>query len=146
MSFLDVVATVSIGLMIGTEFAVSVFVNPVLWKLPEDAQARAISRFAGRLGAAMPFWYAGNLIFLIAEVMINRHEPKIGLLIAATAIWILVIVFTILFLVPINNRMTRLDSDSFSPKDRQEHRKWDSLHRLRVTAIGVALVCFLLTK
>jgi uncharacterized membrane protein len=132
--------------MIGTEFAVSVFVNPVLWKLPEDAQAKAISLFASRLGAAMPFWYVGNLILLIAEVVINRHEPRIALVIDATAIWILVIVFTILFLVPINKRMTRLDADSFSPKDRQAHRKWDSLHRLRVVAIGVALVCFLVAK
>lgn len=146
MSFLDVVATVSIGLLIGTEFAVSVFVNPVLWKLPENAQARAIGLFAKRLGAAMPFWYAGNLILLIAEAVINRHEPTIGLLVTAPAIWILVIVSTILFLVPINNRMTRLDPDSFSQKERQEHRKWDSLHRVRVVAIVVAFVCFLLAK
>jgi hypothetical protein len=50
MSFLDIVTVVSVGLLVGTEFAVSAFVNPVLWKLKDRAQARAVSLFAGRLG------------------------------------------------------------------------------------------------
>src|SRR5215470_18908422 len=53
-----------------------------------------------------------------------------------------VIVFTVVFLVPINNRMARLSSDSLSETARREHKKWDAPHRLRV--MGVALICFLL--
>jgi uncharacterized membrane protein len=108
------------------------------------AQDRAIALFAARLGAVMPFWYALNLLLLILEVVIRRHEPEFALLIAATSIWIVVIVFTVVFLVPINNRMARLSSDSLSETARREHKKWDAPHRLRVMAVGVALICFLL--
>ena len=86
----------------------SAFVNPVVWKLEDRAQAGAIALFAARLGTVMPFWYV------------------------------------LVFLVPINNRMARLSSDSVSETARREHKKWDALHRLRVVAVGVALICFLL--
>ena len=92
----------------------------------------------------MPFWYALNLLLLILEVVNRRHEPQFALLIAATSIWIVVIVFTVVFLVPINNRMARPSSDSLSETARREHKKWDAPDRLRVVAVGVALICFLL--
>lgn len=49
---LDIVTTVCIGLLIGSEFAVSVFINPILRKLDDLAQANAIHLFARRLGIA----------------------------------------------------------------------------------------------
>ena len=58
MIFLDIVTTVCIGLLIGTEFAVSVFINPVLQRLDTGTRMKTISYFAKRLGTAMPFWYA----------------------------------------------------------------------------------------
>ena len=144
MLVLDILTIASLGLLVGTEFAVSVFGNPVVWKLEDRAQAGAIALFAARLGTVMPFWYALNLLLLILEGVIRRHEPELALLIAATSIWIVVIAFTVVFLVPINNRMARLSSDSLSETARREHKKWDALHRLRVVAVGVALICFLL--
>jgi uncharacterized membrane protein len=143
ISFLDIVTVVSLGLLIGTEFAVSAFVNPVLWKLEDRMQARAVNLFAVRFGGAMPFWYALNLLLLILEAVIRRHEPGLALLIASCCIWIAVILATVLFLVPINNRMARLDSDSFSQEAKREHKRWDTLHRLRIVAILAAFVCFL---
>ena len=122
----------------------SAFVNPVVWKLEDRAQAGAIALFAARLGTVMPFWYALNLLLLILEVVIRRYEPEFALLIAATSIWIVMIVFTVVFLVPINNRMARLSSGSLSGTARRERKKWDALHRLRVVVVGVALICFLL--
>lgn len=142
--FLYILTTVCIGLLIGTEFAVSVFINPILEKLDSRARARATSLFAARLGRAMPFWYGASLLLLIGEAAIERHARGSVLLIAASAIWLAVIVLTVLFLVPINNRMMRLDSESFPAAAQQEHRRWDTLHRLRVAALIVAMVCFLL--
>jgi hypothetical protein len=55
MLALNVVTTLCIGLLIGTEFAVSAFINPILRKLDSRAQASAIRLFAKRLGTAMPF-------------------------------------------------------------------------------------------
>src|ERR1700712_425577 len=114
MLLLDITLIVSIGLLAGTEFAVSVFVNPVLWRLENSAQAAAIRMFAIRLGKAMPFWYAASLLLLIAETILRRHQSGSSLLIAASVIWAVVIVVTILFLVPINNRMMQLDAAAFS--------------------------------
>jgi uncharacterized membrane protein len=144
MSYLDIAAILCIGLLLGTEFAVSAFVNPVVWQLDERAQAAAIRLFAARLGKAMPFWYALSLIFLIIEAIVHRKQAELSLLIAACGIWALVILLTLLFLVPINNRMMSLDTTVFPEAERREHKKWDTRHRLRIAALGAAFLCFLL--
>src|SRR5579863_2667881 len=106
---LDIVAIICIGLMIGTEFAVAVFINPILRKLGAREELRAIRLFAAKLGAAMPIWYVLSFLLLIAEAVLRRGETGYLMLIAAGAIWAAVIVLTILFLVPINNRLARVD-------------------------------------
>src|ERR1035438_2840484 len=141
--FLTIITIVSLGLLIGTEFAVSVFVNPVLWKLHNSAQAAAIRMFARKLGTAMPFWYAGSLVLLASAWFLGHHEAHPWLLLSANLIWVAVIVLTLLFLVPINNRMAQLDPGSFAVESRREHHKWDAMHRARVAALTVAFVCFL---
>jgi uncharacterized membrane protein len=144
MLLLDITLIVSIGLLAGAEFAVSVFVNPVLWRLEKSAQAASIRMFAIRLGKTMPFWYAASLLLLIAETILRRDQPGSSLLIAASAIWAVVIVLTILFLVPINNRMMQLDTTAFSEQAMQAHHRWDTLHRIRILALIIAMVCALL--
>jgi uncharacterized membrane protein len=140
---LNIVTTVCIGLLIGTEFSVSAFINPILRRLDEATQAQAIRMFAKRLGTVMPFWYAASLLLLIAEAILHRHERYDMLFIIASAIWAVVIVLTIVFLVPINNRMTQLASDAFPVKAQLEHQKWERLHRVRVVALIAAMVCCL---
>ena len=66
VTLLNIFAIVSLALLIGTEFSVSAFVNPVLWKLDEFAQATAIRMFARMLGTVMPFWYVGCQVLLAA--------------------------------------------------------------------------------
>jgi uncharacterized membrane protein len=144
MLVLDIALTVCIGLLIGTEFAVSVFINPILSKLDEAAQAAATSLFAIRLGKSMPFWYAASLLLLIAESILRRHESGVTLLIVASAIWAVVIVLTIIFLVPINNRMMQLNAGTFPEQAKRAHDRWDMLHRIRVGALTTAMVCCLL--
>ena len=51
----DILTITSLGLLVGTEFAVSAFVNPVVWKLEDRAQAAAIALFAARLGYRYAF-------------------------------------------------------------------------------------------
>ncbi|MBT9333181.1 DUF1772 domain-containing protein [Paracidobacterium acidisoli] len=144
MHILNIATIVSIGLLTGTEFAVSAFINPVLWQMEDRSQARAVSLFAKKLGTAMPFWYVLSFLLLIAEAVLQRHASGLPLLIAAGTIWATVILLTLLFLVPINNRMGRLQADSFPEEAKREHHRWDAMHRLRVAALGAALVCLLL--
>lgn len=146
MILLDITAIVCMGLLAGAEFAVSAFVNPVLWRLDGAAQPEAVRLFARRLGAAMPFWYVAGLLLLGAETFLRRHGAGAGLLGAAIALWAGAIVLSLVLLVPINNRMAQLRADTFSEAARREHRRWDRLHRLRVAALVAALVLFLAAR
>jgi hypothetical protein len=138
---LYIATVVSLALLIGTEFAVSVFVNPILWKLDDVAQATAIRLFARKLGGVMPFWYVGSLVLLGCIWVLERHSGHAQLVMVAAGLWVVVILFTLLFLVPINNRMARLDPQSFVAESRREHHKWDAMHRARVAALTAAFAC-----
>lgn len=143
MNILNIAATLCIGLLTGAELTVSVFVNPLLGRLNAAAQTELIRLFARRFGAAMPFWYSASLLLLLAETIVRRHQPGIVFLAAATAIWAAAIVFSLTSLVPINNRLARMDVETFTGGAWREHGRWDTLHRVRVAALGVAMVAFL---
>lgn len=143
-NLLDIATIVCIGLMIGVEFAVSAFVNPILLQLDARARAHATRLFAQRLGTVMPFWYGLSLVLLIAEAISSRQQPGMAYAIAAGLIWGVVIVLTLLFLVPINNRIVRMEAAEFTNALGQEHRRWDMMHRWRVAAISAAMVCLLI--
>jgi uncharacterized membrane protein len=147
MHLLDVVTILCTGMMTGNELAVSFFVNPVVWQLEEPAQAMALRLFARVGGRVMPFWYALGLILLIAETWLRWHEPSRIWLLAAVAIWGVSIVYTLLTLLPINNRiagdkMAGLKAAELPAGWRQEHKKWDKLHQSRIAMLVVAVACF----
>lgn len=140
MRFLDILAILTLGLMIGVEFAVSAFINPTVCKLDDEPQARILSLFAAQLGFVMPFWYALGLLLLIAETILRRHTAAFTPLAAAASLWTLVILFTLAVLVPINNRIAKLQPTALPADWQRAHRRWDSLHRLRVALLLIALI------
>jgi uncharacterized membrane protein len=140
---LSVVTTACIGLMIGTEFSVSAFVNPILGKLDDPARAYATRLFARKLGTVMPYWYSFNLLLLIAETIAMQRHPGRALLVAAIVLWVAVIVLTLILLVPINNRIVNMDPSTFTDSLRREHNKWDKLHRWRVFVLSAAMISML---
>src|SRR3954454_16007938 len=144
MLIFNVLTILSLGLMIGVEFAVSVFIDPIVSRLDPRPRAQAIKMFATRLGRAMPFWYGANLLLLITEATLHRHQSGLALLITAAATWAAIILVTILFLVPINNRMMQLDPNSFTKEQQYEHRRWTNLHHLRVLTLVFAASCFVM--
>ena len=75
INFLLSLTTVCIGLLVGVEFAVSAFVNPVLWTLEPSAQSAAIRLFARKLGRAMPPWYIASFVLLVIAAIAQRHQP-----------------------------------------------------------------------
>ncbi|HTW78561.1 MAG TPA: anthrone oxygenase family protein [Terracidiphilus sp.] len=142
--FLSGITVISIGLMIGVELSVWAFINPILWKLEVHARSQAVRLFAQKLGAVMPFWYAGNFVLLIVEAAAVRRQPATWLLAAAAGIWAAVIVLTLIFLVPINNRLARPEPGFSHENAHREHVRWDARHRARVVALGAALVLLLM--
>jgi len=139
MHILDLVTILCVGLMIGTELAVSVFIHPTIRELDEATQAKALSLFARTLGRAMPFWYGASLALEIVEAYVRRHEATVPLLVIAIVIWIGIIVFTILVMVPINNKIAQLTPQDLPADWGRSHRKWDTLHRWRVVLLIVAM-------
>lgn len=141
MHLLDIITILCIGLMVGNELTVSLFINPVIWQLDDPAQAKALNLFARYLGKAMPIWYVLCLILLIAEAIFRRHQPALAPLLAAIIIWIAVILYSVTTLVPINNRITALSTTSLNTQWRRDHKKWDTLHRWRILLLIVAMIC-----
>jgi uncharacterized membrane protein len=143
MHFLDLFTILCTGLLVGNELTVSLFINPVMGQLDEQAQAKALSLFARYLGKAMPLWYALCLVLFISETYLHRHQPALIPLLTATIIWIAVILYTVTTLVPINNRIAAMSTSPLPLPTAwlRDHKKWDTLHRFRILAILIAMIC-----
>jgi len=143
MHAFDILTILCVGLMIGTEFAVSAFINPVVRQLENQAQAKILSLFARLLGKVMPVWYALSLVLMLVEAYLRRHESVLPFLLVATGIWIAVILYTIVMLVPINNRVALLEAGALPAGWLQQHRRWDMLHRWRIVFLVIAMIFLL---
>jgi uncharacterized membrane protein len=141
--FLDLATILCAGLMVGVELSVSAFINPVVNRLEPRAEAEAARLFARRLGAAMPFWYALSLVLTLAEAVVRRTQPGFALIAAAAVIWAAVIVLTLLFLVPINNRIAQSSAAGSNEDLRRDRARWDARHRWRIAALAAAMLCLL---
>ena len=135
MHVFDEIAAVVVLVMVGVEFAVSAFVNPSAWRLAPEPQAKMLSHFAASARQVMPVWYAAGLLLLVAEMWLHRAGPGRGLLLAASAIWLLTTLSTLVFLVPLNNLVIKA-----GPGWQEAHRTWDTRHRVRIVALAVAAV------
>jgi uncharacterized membrane protein len=144
MLFLHILAAITLGLLVGVELTVAAFLNPILWRLDDLGRSSATRLAAIRFGKAMPPWYALGLVLLIAEAVLHRHQPSFNLLLVASILWAAVIVTTLLFLVPINNRLARNTNPILTDEETRQHRDWDSLHRLRVAAVAAVYLSFLI--
>lgn len=139
MHLLNTVTIAFAGLMVGNELAVSAFVNPTVWQLESGPQAQGLSLLARSLGRVMPVWYGLCLALLAVETYLHRHQAALAPLLTATLIWAAVIVFTIGILVPINNRIAAWNAAAPAPGWKRDHKKWDSLHRVRILLLVIAV-------
>ena len=138
LNALEVFTTVAVGVMVGVEFSVAFFVNPILDGLPGDNGLRGRTHGARLLGAVMPFWYVGSLVLAAVWAIAGRHDPGAGLVVTAAALLILSVVMSVLLLVPINNR-TKTWTPENRPADwKQQMNRWDRLHYVRVAVIVAA--------
>jgi uncharacterized membrane protein len=140
MHLLNIITITSAGLLAGNELAVSVFVNPALRRLDSGPQAQALSIFARSVGRAMPVWYGLCLALLVLESFLRRHQATLAALLTAAVIWTGAIVLSIGVLVPINNRIASLNTAAPTPDWERDHKKWDVLHRVRISLLVVAVL------
>jgi len=138
MHVFDVIAILCVGLMVGNELAVSLFVNPAIWRLDDQAIASVL---AASLGRVMPFWYGVNLALIGVEAYLRQGGAGERLLLIAAGLWVAAIVYSLAALVAINNRLAA-DGRGSSRKDwRVDHTRWDTFHRWRIVLLIVATAC-----
>jgi hypothetical protein len=138
----DIATATVAATLVGNEFAVAAFVHPQLRKLADDTHARIAAPLAAVLGRLMPFWYGLALVLALGAAFEHRplsHGP--GLLIAsAAALWAATIVYTIATLVPINNRIARLNRERPYDGWLADRTRWDRHHRARVILLLLSVL------
>lgn len=138
----QVLAIIVTGPLLGVEFGVAAFTNPILQRLPDGAYRQARSTGAKILGTAMPFWYLTSVALMIAAAVL-RPGP---LLITPVVLMALVILLTLTTLVPINNRVAAgaQGGDAESGQFHDLVSRWDRLHWVRVALLAGAFVLVVL--
>jgi uncharacterized membrane protein len=145
LEVLNVVAILVSGAMVGNEFAIAAFVHPSFAKIPDSAHQAAASSLAHLLGRVMPFWYALVLLLSVADAALRwRNFQQVDIwILASSALWGVAIVYTIIWLVPINNRVASWTPDYSPPGWREDRKRWDVLHRWRTALLFAALLCLI---
>jgi len=130
------------GALLGNEIAVSAFAHPQISRLDDAAHAASAKALAAVLGRVMPFWYALTLLLSIATTYFLRSTNSAHACgaIVATTLYTLSIVCSIAFLVPINNRIAGLDLAHLPTSWKEDRKKWDRFHRIRVLVLLIALI------
>lgn len=139
---LEVAAIVVAGTMTGNEIAVAAFFHPRISRLEDTVHVRAAQILASALGAAMPFWYAVTFLLSLAVTFIAHvmWTKSWWLALCSTSLWMIMIVYSVLLPVPINNQIARWKPDSLPANWRELRRRWDILHAIRVFFLMVALI------
>jgi hypothetical protein len=137
---LAVITTTVVGTMVGVEFAVAVFVNPIVLRLPAGSSFAARANGARVLGRVMPFWYIGSLILTAGLAAATWGASAAAAAIAAAALLAVSVVMSVALLVPINNRSATWTADDHPDDWREQQQRWDRLHYARVAIIIAAFV------
>ena len=137
---LAVIAATVVGTMVGVEFAVAVFVNPMLMRLPAGSAIEARADGGRVLGRVMPFWYIASLILVAALAAAASGGTAASAAIAAAALLVVSVVMSITLLVPINNRSKTWTADNHPDDYREQAQRWDRLHYARVAVLIAGLV------
>ena len=142
LTTLAVVATTVVGTMVGVEFAVAVFVNPIFLRLPAGAALQARADGGRVLGRVMPFWYVGSLLLTagLAAATWGTSAAGAGAATAAAALLAVSVVMSVALLVPINNRSVTWTASDHPDDYREQQQRWDRLHYARVAIIIAAFV------
>jgi anthrone oxygenase-like protein len=130
------------SLMVGNELAVGLFINPLFGRLPKVSQATAAKESARIYGKVMPFWMVINLLSCLGLMFLTSggYTAQWLTYLLAAILFAVVIVFSLIFPVPINNKIAAWDPHEL-PEDWLElRRQFDRYHQIRVVMLLIALV------
>ncbi|MGO2861615.1 MAG: anthrone oxygenase family protein [Brevibacterium sp.] len=137
---LSVISTTLVGLMVGVEFAVAFIVPHNLRSLPVREYLIARADGARMMGRLMPFWYFSSLAFTIVLAVFTWGTSVATLTLTAGALLVMSVIMSVALLVPINNRSAGWTAENHPADWRDQLRRWDRLHIVRVALILSAFV------
>jgi Domain of unknown function (DUF1772) len=136
---IDLIAILVTALLTGSELAVGVFVHPVLSNLPDDAHAEAAKPLARLLGKVMPFWYAAALLSVVVSLLARSVGTwSWWACLTSAALLTVTIPFSLICLVPINNRVAAWDLNALPGDWKKDRRRWDQYHAIRIVILVLA--------
>lgn len=141
---LEMTAILVAGMMAGNELCVGI-VHAQLSKLDDRARFDSARVLAAAFGAFMPFWYGATLL-LTGTVAFSLRAAGTAAVLAdvSAALWLLSIVYTVIGLVPINNRIAAWEWETRPVEWEQARQRWNARHAARVALLVLALSCLAL--
>jgi Domain of unknown function (DUF1772) len=140
LTALAVITATVTGVMVGVEFAVAVFVNPIFLRLPAGPAIEARADGGRVLGRVMPFWYIASLLLAAWLAAATWGGAAGNAAVAGAALLAVSVVMSVTLLVPINNRSSTWTADSHPADYREQTQRWDRLHYARVAVIAAGFV------
>jgi uncharacterized membrane protein len=137
----------STALLAGSEFSIAALVHPALSHSNPKQSLFAIQLLGKIFGKVMPFWMGGTVLAhggLAFACWQNNHTAPVYLL-AAICLWVLVVTYSLLGPVPINDRVISWDLEHLPQNWQQERHLWDRLNLIRVVIIAVAFLCLVIS-
>jgi len=147
VELLFLVLILSTAALLGNEFSIGVFIHPALARTDHERFLPAIQVFAALFGKVMPLWMAATLILHLALLGLSWHWPAAStvLLAVATLLWVVIIIFSVVGPVPINDKVKAWNPQQLPADWREQRRRWDRLHVARVILIALAFLALVLS-
>lgn len=130
------------ALLMGNEFAVAAFIHPSLSRQDHRSNLTVIQHFAYFYGRVMPIWMGATAAFhVMVGVIAWFYSPSaFSWLCAAALIWVVIIPYSLLFPVPLNNQVKEWDLGHL-PSDWETVRaRWDLYNWIRVVLLITAFI------
>ena len=146
LKYAHLINLILVSLLVGTEFAVSFFVHPVLSKLPQSVHLASVQVIGRILGKVMPIWMpliivsALPVLYFIGDI----NSAAFWLTAAGMLCIVLMLAISLFGNVPINKQVIEWNSQSPPDNWLELRNRWDSLHRIRVVLDIAALILLLL--
>jgi Domain of unknown function (DUF1772) len=144
---LFLILILSTATLLGNEFSVGVFIHPALSRADHERFLPAIQVLAALFGKIMPFWMVATVLLHLILLGLSWDWPAAHtvLLLAATLLWLAIIVFSLIGPVPINDQVKAWDTQKLPPDWQERRQRWDRLNAIRVVMIALAFLALILS-
>jgi uncharacterized membrane protein len=144
---LQLLAVLALGLMCGSELNVAAFAHPTLNRKPLEVHVPMRASFALLFGRVMPFWMAGSTLLNLLLLLPFEHLSEAAWRFAAIAfaIQVFAVVFSLVGLVPINNRIAKWTTESLPEDWQAQEDRWDQYHWWRTCGLIAAFAILVLS-